>query len=54
MIMHLSVKGQFVFQNKSGLRIHVDFSWDSHTSEAEPGAPDHPTPGQFKISMNAV
>lgn len=54
MIMHLSVKGQFVFKNKGGLGVHVDYSWDSQTNEAEPGAPDHPTPGQFKISMNAV
>ena len=54
MIMHFSVKEQFVFQNKGGLGVRVDFSGDSHTNEAEPGAPNHPTPGQFKISMNAV
>lgn len=41
MIMHLSIKGWFVFQNKAGLGIDVDYSWDSHTNEAESGATLH-------------
>lgn len=42
MIMHLSIKRQFIFQSKGGLGIDVDYSWDSHTNEAEPGAPPAP------------
>lgn len=41
MITHLNIKGWFVFQNKAGLGIDVDYSWDSHTNEAESGATLH-------------
>lgn len=54
-VKHFSIKGWFWFcfsQNKDGLGIDVDYSWDSPTNEAEPGT--LPWPGQFKISMNAV
>lgn len=56
MIMHLSVKGRLVGQNQGDLDRDVDCFWDSHTNEAVPGTPcpPTPTPGQFKISVNAV
>lgn len=41
MITRFSIQGRFVFQNKGGLVIDVDYSWDFQTNETRPGILPH-------------